>query len=479
MKSKNISLIFVALLIFSMSMSITYNANALNPKPAQAVTLKFWYSENPTEAVTLFEKIAWFEAMYPLVTIDAEEHGFFTIGDEYTIAFVAGEEPDVLRTPRDDVPQFAQDNMIKPLTGEFTSADKADFLEQSLELMTYEGEIWGFPQAIDCPMYLFNKDLFDTAGFNSSAIDWSTSWTWPEFSYNLWKLNQTAGVYAISHAGTFFSVQPYYYGQGAAFVEDGMYDTGHITLNSTKSRATFVFMKNVTDSDFTLPWAEQGWANFVGDFGSGKVAMIATGPWEINNLITNEDQFNGVVHGPDNLGFMQLPHDADDNYGALIGGNYYTISSQIESAKYDAAVNFVKFLSSHQVMAKSAIEDSHVPARKSVMTNASVMAAPSFKYVQPYYEQCANAISLPPSPYYGRLESALGPHVDNYLAGTVTLDEMIGSTLAEWFDILPPPPEAPAGEEVIIPGYPIAVIVATLLTGIFGVIVYILKKKKN
>ncbi|MFX1531873.1 MAG: extracellular solute-binding protein [Promethearchaeota archaeon] len=477
MKSKNLSLIFVGLLIFSMSMSIAYNANALNPKPAVPVTLKFWYSENPTEAVTLFEKIAWFESIYPEVTIDAEEHGFFTIGDEYSIAFVAGEEPDVLRTPRDDVPQFARDSMIAPLTDEFTSADKADFLEQSLKLMTYEGEIWGFPQAIDCPMILFNKDLFDTAGFNSSAIDWSTSWTWPEYSYNIWKLNQTAGVYATSLAGTFYSVQPYYYGQGAAFVENGKYDTGHITLNSTKSRAALEFMKNVTDSTVTPPWALQGWGTYVPDFGDGKVAMIVTGPWEINNLITNYDQFNGVIHGADNLGFMQLPHDEDDNYGALIGGNYYTISSQIESAKYEAAVNFVKFLSSSQVMAKSAIEDSHVPARKSVMTNATVMAAASFKYVQPYYEQCANAYSLPPSPYYGRLESALGPHVDNYLGGTETLDQMIGLTILEWYDILPPP--TAAKEQVVIPGFPIAVVVATLLTGIFGVIIYVIKKRKN
>jgi len=478
MKRKNISLIFVVLVIFSLSMSISYKATALDPKLAQPVTLKFWYSENPTEAVTLFEKIAIFEAMYPDITIDAEEHGFFTIGDEYAIAFVAGEEPDVLRTPRDDVPQFARDNMIKPLTDEFTTADKNDFLEQSLTLMTYEGEIWGFPQAIDCPMYLFNKDLFDTAGFDSSAINWTTSWTWPEFSYNMWKLNQTAGFYATSHAGTFFSVQPYYYGQGASFVEDGKYDTGHITLNSTKSRAAFAFMKNITDSAFTPPWAQQGWANFVPDFGNGMVAMVATGPWEINNLITNMPQFNGIVHGPDNLGFMQLPHDADDNYGALIGGNYYTISSQIgNSTRYNAAVNFVKFLSSHWMMAKSAIEDSHVPARKSVMTNASVMAAPSFQYVQPYYEQCANAFSLPPSPYYGRLESALGPHVDNYLAGTETLDEIIGLTILEWFDILPPPTEIT--EEIVIPGYPIAVIVATLLTGILGVIVYMIKKKNK
>lgn len=481
MKSKNISLVLVVLLAISLSMSITYNAykpyntNALNPKPSQ-VTIEFWYTENPTEAVTLLEKIAWFEAENPLITVDAEAHGFFGIGDEYATAFVAGEEPDVLRTPRDDVPSFARDGLILPLTDEFTSADKDDFLEQSLKLMTYDGEIWGFPQAIDCPMFLFNREIFNQSGIDPDTIDWTTSWTWAEFATNTALINGTAGAYAISLAGMFYGAQPFYYGNGGYFVEDGIYDTAHIAINNTKSRAGLTLLKSVVDSTISPPWVEQGWSYFVGDFGTGKVAMIATGPWEIVNLLTTQPQFDGTVYGNENLGFMQLPHDADNNYGALIGGNYYTISSQIESAKYDAAVKLVKFLSSHKAMALSAIEDYHVPARKSVMTNASVMAAPSFEYVQPYFEQAKNAILLEPSPYYGRMENAFGGRVDQYLAGDISLDECIGLTTLDWYDILPPPSEAK--ESLIIPGFPIPVIIATILTGILGVVLYMIKKKK-
>ncbi len=477
MKRKNVSIIFVVLVVFSLSMSISYKATALDPKPSQ-VTIKLWYTENPTEEVTLLKKIAWFEGLNPTITVDAELHGFFDVANDYRVAFVAGVEPDVLRTPRDDVPWFAYDGLIKPLTDEFTLADKDDFVDASLKLMTYGGEIWGFPQVIDCPMFLFNKELFNASGFDASIIDWNTSWTWEEFSYNIWKLNQTAGVNALSLAGMFFGAQPFYYGQGAYFVESGIYDVQHIAIDSIETRAALAFMKNVTDSTVTPPWVEQGWSFFVGDFGSGKVAMIATGPWQIVDLITNHDQFNNVTYGPENLGFMQLPHDADDNYGALVGGQYYTISSQIEPAKYDAAVLLAKFLSSHLAMSMSAIDDYHVPARKSVMTNATVMAAESFKYVEPYYQQAINAFQLQPSPYYGRMEQTFGTRVDEYLAGDIDLDECIEKTIADWYDI-PIPGVPPKDEEVIIPGYPVPVVVAILLTGILGVVLYSIRKKKR
>jgi ABC-type glycerol-3-phosphate transport system substrate-binding protein len=471
MRRTRLTILLVILMFFSMSTMFYGSVNA-KVKTSATVTIKFWYTENDAEKPGVLAKIATFEAANPNITVDATQHGFFGVGDEYRTAFVAGQEPDVLRTPRDDVPSFAHDGLIKPLTAEFTTADLADFLPASLKLMNYSGDLWGFPQAIDCPMFLFNKHLFDVVGLDSSKINWTTSWTWPEFSWKIGLLNQTAGVYALSLAGMFYGAQPFYYGQGGYFFEDSIYDRDHIAINSTVSRNSLVFLKNVTDSTVTPPWTEQGWSYFVGDFGQGKVAMIATGPWQILDLLSNHPQFNGTAYGNDNLGFMQVPHDAQDHYGALIGGNYYTISSQ--TTKYDAAVKFVKYMSSKDAMAYSAINDYHIPARFSVMTDAAVMAAPSFQYVNPYFQQAVNAIRLTPSPYYGRLESAFGDRIGNeFLAGDITLDQLINKTIHDWYAILP----APAGP-ALIPGYSLPVILTISLSGLLGIIVYTLKKHK-
>lgn len=472
MKKYKNSLILATLVIFSLCMPLAWNAVANGPKPSQ-VTLTFWYTENDVEKPGLLEKVAAFEAANPGITVIATQHGFFGVGDEFATAFIAGTEPDVLRTPRDDVVRFAYDGLIDPLTAEFTQADLEDFIPASLALMRFGGELWGFPQAIDCPMFLFNKDLFSTAGIDPNFISFNVSWTWPEFSSNIVLLNSTPGVYALSIQGMFYGAQPYYYGHGAKFVERYIYDTRHIAVDDAKSQFALEFLKNLTDSSLTPPWVEQGWGNYIPDFGNGKVAMVATGPWEITNLLTNYPQFNGTIHGNSNLGFMLVPHDADNNYGALIGGNYYTVSSQ--SDHYDEAVLLAKFLSSERMMAKSGIENYHVPARLSAMTNTSFMAAPSFQYVEPYFNQCLNAHLLSPSPFYGQMENVLGGYVDQYLAGQINLDTVLSRTIREWEDILP----GWGRTEVLnIPGYAVPVVLGILLTGILGVIVYTMRRRK-
>lgn len=471
MKSENLSKLLVIILFLSLGFAISSHTVAI-PKTSQTIVLKFWYTENDAEKPVLLEKVALFEAQYPDVDVQPEQKGFFGVGDEYRTAFIAGEEPDVLRTPRDDVVAFAHDGLIKDLTAEFTPADLADFLPASLKLMNYSGSIWGFPQAIDCPMYLFNKALFNSSTIpNAELINWTTSWTWSEFSVNIAKLNDTTD-YALSLAGMFYGAQPYYYGQGAYFFENDIYTMANAAINNTKSRNALMFMKNFTASTITPPWTEQGWGPFVGDFGRGDLAMIATGPWQIEDLLTNHIQFNGTEYGNFNLGFMQVPHDAEGHYGALIGGNYYTISSQ--TTEYEAAVNFTKFMSSADMMALSAIENYHIPARLSAMANASVIAAPSFKYVQPYFEQAVNAYQLTPNPKYGQLEQAFGNRIDEYLADDITLDELIAKTLLDWNEIL----AVPTGPAPFIPGYNLLVLLPLML-GAVGLVIYLKKKNIN
>lgn len=479
MRYEKNSIILVMMLSLCLSIAFFGNIIANNPKSVQVTpktsqeTITFWYTENDAEKPGLLDKIALFEAANPTITVVATQHGFFGVGDEFATAFIAGTEPDVLRTPRDDVIRFAYDGLIDPLTDEFTSGDLNDFVPASLALMTYAGEIWGFPQAIDCPMFLFNKALFNTAGINPDLISFNVSWTWSEFNTNIALLNATAGVYALSIQGMFYGAQPYYYGHGAQFVERYIYDTRHIAVDSAISRSALEFIKNLTDSTLTPPWVEQGWGNYVPDFGNGKVAMIATGPWEITNLLTNYPQFNGTTYGNDNLGFMLLPHDNDGNQGALVGGNYYTISSQTD--EYDAAIKLVKFLSSDDMMAKSGIENYHIPARLSAMNNASFMAAPSFKYVEPYFNQCLSAHILTPSPFYGQMENALGGYLDQYLAGQISLDKLLTSTIAEWNDILPGWGRT---EQVTVAGYGLPLVLGILLTGIIGIGIYSMRRKR-
>jgi ABC-type glycerol-3-phosphate transport system substrate-binding protein len=442
-------------------------SNLITPRASQTTTINFWYTENDSEKPGLLAKIAAFEVANPTIDVVATQKGFFGVEDEFRTAFVAENEPHLLRTPRDGVPKFANESLIQPVTSEFTQTEKDAFIDTALSLVTYEDEIWGWPQALDAPAFFFNVELFEAAGIDTSTIDEDTSWTWAEFDTYTQDIIDDTDAYALSLAGPFFSIQPFYQGMGAYFFEDNIYDQEHIAINNTASREALTYVKDLVDSNKTPTWEEQGWSYFVGDFKDGDVAMIATGPWQILDLIENSALFNGTTHGEDNLGMMQLPNDSA---GGFIGGNYYTISSHAEGDEYDAAVLLAEWLTSENSMAISAIENYHVPAKEAVMSNTSVMAADSYKYVSAFFEVCKNAYLHTPHPLYGGLESDFGNKINEYLGDDITLDELITQTIALWNEDLPE-----KAEEAGIPGYELPVF---LLIGGLSIIFIIRKNRK-
>lgn len=471
-------LLVLALLMFTTSMPFVYTAMADTPKASDAVIIKFWYTEGTGEEAVLFDKINWFMQAYPDIDVVYQSKDFFGIGNLYRQAYINGEEPHLVRAGRDNVPDFAEDGLIHPVktSGYDHFENLSDFLEPSIALMTYKGDIWGMPQLVDSQIMMYNKDLFGKAGITLPTLE--DAWNWTEFDTNIALLNATVAdgvtdTYALSLAGPFFSIQPYYFGKGASFFTGADYVIEDIDLNSTTSRDTLEYIFDLVNNTYTPPWTQQGWGNFVGQFGKGEVAMIATGPWQVTDLLTNHVQFNGTEHGNSNLGFMQLPYEGES--GVLIGGQYYAMSSRttLWDAEYNATVKLMQWLTSHNMQAYSAIENTHAPSRKSVMVNASVMAAPTFEYIEPFYEQAKAAKLLDPHPKYGQLEAAFGDNIGPYLSGSVTLDELITDTTLEWIDILTP--EAPP----VIPGFAVPTLIGALVLGVSFVIFIMLRKKKQ
>jgi multiple sugar transport system substrate-binding protein len=61
----------------------------------------------------------------------------------------------------------------------FLSADpdvnKKDFYSAVLDQFAYQGQLWGLPGSVTVNLVNYNKDLFDAAGLDYPAMDWTTS----------------------------------------------------------------------------------------------------------------------------------------------------------------------------------------------------------------------------------------------------------------------------------------------------------------
>jgi multiple sugar transport system substrate-binding protein len=77
-------------------------------------------------------------------------------------------------------PSMTEEALASILSMEpFFSADpgvsKEDFYPAVLDQFTYQGQIWGLPGSATANVVNYNKDLFDAAGLDYPAPDWTTS----------------------------------------------------------------------------------------------------------------------------------------------------------------------------------------------------------------------------------------------------------------------------------------------------------------
>jgi len=458
---------------------------AVEPKSSADVSITFWYTENDSEKACMTDLVAEFEATNPDIEVEALQKGFFDARSLYINNFIAGAEPDVFRAARDWVTEFAQSKMIAPVTDYYTEDDLADFLPKALKLVTYPDEdgddqYWGFPQLLDTPALMYNKELFTDAGIDVANITFETSWTWDEYLNYCTILNASSDeVYATTHAGMFFGAQPIYYGHGARLFEDRIVDIDHIAINTTEAREALVFLYDLINSTVTPRWEEQGWTPLNLLFADYETAaMISQGPWEIKNFL--ETQTSIFSANNSKLGIMQLPHDEVGNQGAPIGAHSYVVSAFTTVAEKDASIKFAKFLSGQHAMAKGAIEYYHVPARASVISFENVTAADSFPYVNAYYEAVQNAYEVPISHYWASLEQDFANQIDEYLADSINLDQCIQQTIVLWKDTLVGGVNGTSTEtsepEIGIPGYSVGIVLTSIS---WAVLVIALKRKEK
>ena len=147
------------------------------PAAAQTVTLRFSSWGDPEQNAPISEAVNAFQAKYPNIVVEQEFDPFDAYWDKKTTQVAGDQLPDVFAINNDNLCLYAGAGKLANLTPYLDNVDIANALEQvpsdNLHRLSINGQQLGFPFASGAEVLFYNKTMFDDAGLDYPAPDWT------------------------------------------------------------------------------------------------------------------------------------------------------------------------------------------------------------------------------------------------------------------------------------------------------------------
>lgn len=422
MKKQSIYIVLTVILALGM----LFSACATASEPAEAedsptveeleeiVTIKvmsFFAYDNPEveEAV-----VAAFEAANPDIKVDFEAVPFSDIFLKYKTLIAGNEAPDVMSMNFDNAYTFAALGALEPLDEWIASTglDTNLYYQSTLDMFKVDGVQYSMPATFSDVVLFYNKDLFDTAGLEYPARDW----TWDDLKAAAIALTQdTDGDGKIDQWGYSLPWWPIVLEMYGASIwsEDGT----TCTLNSTEGIKAIQTMVDARYVDQFAPTtdqlAEQGeWDMFI----AGKLAMYPTGPWAVQPFNDAATFTYDIAHMP-----------AGDQQATHVYANSYAMSAA--SKQKEAAWRFVEFATG--------------PEGTKIRQDGKYEISPIKEIAETYYIEALSgddpehaiifmevqdyAVAQPVHTNWQEIHDAISPQLDLALTQAITVEEALNA----------------------------------------------------
>jgi maltose/maltodextrin transport system substrate-binding protein/arabinogalactan oligomer/maltooligosaccharide transport system substrate-binding protein len=207
------------------------------------------------------------------VTVEVQEQGMGEIRSNIAIAGPAGEGPDIFIGANDWVGELVNNGAIVPLDlGDLA----ADFTPASLNLFTYNGELYGMPYTVENVAFFRNTELVpeapttwdDVKAITEELVSSGTS----EYGFML----QTTDAYH------FFPVQSAFGGYIFGTTTDGQYDASDVGLTSEGTLASGSWLNEMAAAGYIPEAVDYDVMHSM--FETGQSAMMISGPWALPRI---------------------------------------------------------------------------------------------------------------------------------------------------------------------------------------------------
>ena len=259
------------------SNEIAAESEGMAAPPAASVEggLVIWADEN--RAKPLRELADAFKAEYG-IEIVVEELGMGDVRDIFTVAAPAGEGPDIIVGAHDWLGELAASGLLAPLD----LGDKVDdFLPASLDAFTYQGDLYGMPNAVENVAFFRNTDLVPEAPETWDEVTDISRDLAADNDEDL-DTNQYGFVRMEGDPYHFFPIQTAFGGYVFGQHGDGSWNPEDVGMDNEGSIAAAQWYAEMIEEGLQPPAMDGD--TMVTWFEDGRAAMTISGPWNLARI---------------------------------------------------------------------------------------------------------------------------------------------------------------------------------------------------
>jgi ABC-type glycerol-3-phosphate transport system substrate-binding protein len=376
------------------------------------------------------ELIAKFEESHPNIKIKLSVVPYAQHHDKIVVATKAGSPPDVFEMIPENMIGFAAQNVVLNLDDYVTKEGGTSFSDQYFPSAWAMGHQWGhtygLPWRYGVSCMFLNVKMFEDADV---PIPDGETWTYDDMLAIAKKLtNPDKGQYGFGFSGTKDSFGTSWEWMGHLFANEGgiLADDGTVLINNNAAVESLTWWAELLTKHQVVPpeTATLDEGALVDMLGRGQVAMWNNGPWYINNFRNSY---------PDTkIATAAMPKGKQD--GASAGGTLLAVSSLTKHP--DEAWEFIKFMTSYDILKEWATRGYYMPTRGDVLEEAMYQEPPMKAFSDSALRP--NSRVLGQYPEVSTLLTVLHGHMQEVYLGLKTPKEALDATAQEWTTILEP-----------------------------------------
>ncbi|HON87328.1 MAG TPA: sugar ABC transporter substrate-binding protein [Bacillota bacterium] len=403
-----------------MLMVLTISVNA-----AEQVTIVYqnWTAnEIPIER----ELIREFEDTHPGIKIELATTPVEQMHDKLLLLTRAGRAPDVMQTIPEWIVEFAENGVVAAMEDLLDPTEyeqfSSTFIPAAWGMAQWKTKTYGVPWRFGASATFINSKLRREAG-----LPVPEKWTWDEFVDYAAKLTDASkGVYGFGVPGASVDLGSSWCWSAFLFQNGGRLvdENGEVAIDNEKAiEALEFYVGLLRDKQVMPPNTTSLSAKDITDlFGNNKLGMWQNGSWYIDTM---------KVAYP-NLEFDVAPLPINVSDGSPAGGTLLSISPQTKNTK--AALEFVRFMTSEEIISKWAKSGHHMPPVEAVLNQPFMQEGPMSVFVAQAREP--NTYVIGNLPEFTSLATSLQVAIEKAFAGSSDPGQALKQAAAEWREVM-------------------------------------------